>query len=57
MDCIALAVYSNSQAAVDIVSESGIREPLRGQSHNILNQFSHCVAMWLSFQTMLFVRE
>ena len=38
-DCIAFAVYSNSQATMDIMLPSpGLEEPKSGQSHNLLNK-------------------
>ena len=37
-DCIAFAVYSNSQAIMDIMLPSPeLEEPPSGQSHNLLN--------------------
>ena len=37
-DRIAFAVYSNSQATIDILLSPGLEEPSLRQSHNLLNQ-------------------
>ena len=38
-DCIAFAVYTNSQATMNIMLPSpGLEEPPSGQAHNILNK-------------------